>query len=41
MSEVGICEAVRRAELGMCQWVGQNERKEKGCEGIVNITDLR
>ncbi len=33
VSEVGVCEAVRRAELGMCRWVGQGERKGKGCEG--------
>lgn len=33
MSEVGVFEAVRRAELKMCQWVGQRGRKGEGWEG--------
>lgn len=28
-----LSEAVIRAELKMCQWVGQQERKGRGCEG--------
>ena len=33
MSEVGVCRALGRAGLGMCQWVGQRDRKGKGCKG--------
>lgn len=33
VSEVAVCEAVRGDELGMCQWVGEKERKGKEGEG--------